>query len=111
MQRDFFLDGKFDINTKGLDFTVQQAWPLFLNGGAIVRKASIVNRKGFPGTPVNAAAKAAARSFGRTRATEFTPRGTGVNSVSPGPIATPIYTELGMPAAAAKEFEKSRASR
>lgn len=70
-----------------------------------------MSRKGFPGTPVNAAAKAAVWSFGRTRATELTPGGTGVNSVSPGPIATPIYTKLEMPAAAAKEFEKSRASR
>ena len=102
-----FFDEQFNINVKGLYFTVQQALPLISNGGAIVLNASVVSRKGFPGTSVYSATKAAVRSFGRTLATELAPRGIRVNTVSPGPIATPIYAKLGMPADAAQEFEKS----
>ncbi len=102
-----FFDEQFDINVKGLYFTVQQALPLIPQGGAIVLNASVVSRKGFAGTSVYSATKAAVRSFGRTLATELATRGIRVNTVSPGPIATPIYAKLGMPAAATQEFEKS----
>lgn len=103
------FDEQFDIDVKGLYFTVQQALPLIPNGGTIVLNASVVSRKSFPATSVYSATKAAARSFGRTLATELAPRGIRVNIVSPGPIATPIYAKLGMPADAAQEFEKNMA--
>ena len=78
-------------------------------GGAVLLNASIVSRKGLPGTSVYSATKAAVRSFGRTLAAEFAPRGIRVNTISPGPIATPIYAKLGMPADAVKQFEDSMA--
>ncbi len=49
------------------------------------------------------------RSLGRTLAAELAPRGIRVNTISPGPIATPIYGKMGLPAEAATQFEESMA--
>jgi NAD(P)-dependent dehydrogenase (short-subunit alcohol dehydrogenase family) len=46
--------------------------------------------KGFPGYSVYAATKAATRSFARTWAAELKSRGIRVNTLSPGPVETPI---------------------
>jgi NAD(P)-dependent dehydrogenase (short-subunit alcohol dehydrogenase family) len=45
---------------------------------------------------VYAATKAALRSFGRTFAAELAPRRIRVNTISPGPIETPIFGKTGM---------------
>jgi NAD(P)-dependent dehydrogenase (short-subunit alcohol dehydrogenase family) len=45
-----------------------------------------------------ASSKAALTSLGRIFATELAPRGIRVNTVSPGPISTPIYGRMGMEA-------------
>ena len=82
---------------KGLFFTVQKLLPLIPQGGAVILNASIVSVKGMGTTSIYAATKAAVRSFGRTLATELAPKGIRVNTISPGPIATPIYDKLGMP--------------
>lgn len=92
-----FFDEHFDINVKGLYFTIQAALPLIPSGGTILLTASVVSRKGFPGSSVYAATKAAVRSFGRTLATELAPRGIRVNTLSPGPIATPLFAKMGLP--------------
>ena len=41
---------------------------------------------------------------------ELAPRGIRVNTLSPGPIATPIYGKLGMTAEAQKGFEDTMAA-
>jgi NAD(P)-dependent dehydrogenase (short-subunit alcohol dehydrogenase family) len=92
-----FFDEHFDINVKGLYFTIQAALPLIPSGGTILLTASVVSRKGFPGSSVYAATKAAVRSFGRTLATELAPRGIRVNTLSPGPITTPLFAKMGLP--------------
>jgi NAD(P)-dependent dehydrogenase (short-subunit alcohol dehydrogenase family) len=104
------FDNMFDINVKGLFFTVQKALPLISSGGSILLNASVVSRKGFPGTSVYSATKAAVRSFGRTLAAELAAQGIRVNTISPGPISTPIYGKLGMDAASTKTFEENMAS-
>jgi len=84
-------DTMFDINVKGIYFTVQKAAALMDRGGAFVLNASVAAGKGNVGSSVYAASKAAVRSFGRTIANELVERGIRVNVVSPGPIETPIF--------------------
>jgi len=98
------FDKHFDINVKGLLFSVQKALPLFSDGGAIVLNSSIVNTKGMADFGVYSATKAAVRSFARTWTTELKDRGIRVNVVSPGPIETPIFEKMGLPAEQVQEF-------
>lgn len=90
------FDRLFDINVKGLLFTVQKALPLIVDGGAIVLNSSIANTTGAPAFSVYGATKAAVRSFARTWTTDLKERRIRVNSVSPGPIDTPIFGKLGV---------------
>ena len=87
------LDTTFDVNVKGVLFTVQKAPPLVPDGGSIVLNASIVSIKGFPAFSVYSATKAAVRSFARTWTTDLKDRGIRVNAVSPGPIDTPLLNQ------------------
>ncbi|MBI4902108.1 MAG: glucose 1-dehydrogenase [Acidobacteria bacterium] len=103
------FDEQFQTNVKGLYFTVQKALALIPDGGSILLNASVVSRKGFPGTSIYSATKAAVRSIGRTLAAELAPRKIRVNTISPGPVTTPIYGKLGMDPAATKQFEENMA--
>jgi len=58
-----FYDSIFDVNVKGLLFTVQKALPLMREGGSIILNASVVASKGLPANSVYSATKAAVRSF------------------------------------------------
>jgi len=87
-------DSIFDINVKGLLFTVQKALPLLREGGSIILNASIVASKGLASNSVYSATKAAVRSFARTWTTDLKDRHIRVNAVSPGPIDTPGLREL-----------------
>lgn len=89
------FDKQFNINVKGLFFTAQTALPLIPAGGSILLTASVVSKRGFPNSSIYAATKAAVRSFGRTLAAELAPRGIRVNTLSPGPIDTPIFGKSG----------------
>src|SRR6516162_6077492 len=60
------FDAIFDVNVKGLLFTVQKALPLLSDGASIILNASIVGSKGLPSNSVYSASKAAVRSFART---------------------------------------------
>ena len=90
------FDEQFNINVKGLYFTVQKALPLIPNGGSILLTSSVVSKKGMPSTSIYSATKAAVRSFGRTLANELAGRGIRVNTISPGPIETPIFGKTQM---------------
>ncbi len=84
------FDKTFSINVKGVLFTVQKALPLFADGGSIILNASVAGSKGFEAFSVYSATKAAVRSFARTWTADLKPRKIRVNTVSPGPIETPI---------------------
>src|SRR5580693_4544269 len=84
----------FDVNVKGVLFTVQKALPLMPDGGAIVLNASVVGSKGLPANSVYSATKAAIRSFARTWATDLKHRHIRVNAVSPGATDTPGSRQL-----------------
>src|SRR5258706_1500997 len=79
----------FNINVKGLLFTVQKALPLLPDGASIILNASIVASKGFSSNSVYSATKAAVRSFARTWTTALKARRIRVNAISPGSIDTP----------------------
>src|SRR5207302_3447442 len=87
-------DSIFNINVKGLLFTVQKALPLLPDGASIILNASIVGSKGLPANSVYSATKAAVRSFARTWTTDLKERRIRVNAVSPGAIDTPGLSEL-----------------
>ncbi len=89
-----FADSIFDINVKGLLFTVQKALPLLPDGASIILNASIVASKGLPANSVYSATKAAIRSFARTWTTDLKDRRIRVNAVSPGSIDTPGLSNL-----------------
>jgi NAD(P)-dependent dehydrogenase (short-subunit alcohol dehydrogenase family) len=88
------FDSIFDINVKGLLFTVQKALPLLPDGASVILNASVVASKGFSSNSVYSATKAAIRSFARTWTTDLKDRHIRVNAVSPGPIDTPGLNNL-----------------
>ena len=89
-----FFDTIFDINVKGVLFTVQKALPLLSDGGSIILNASIVGSKGLPANSVYSATKAAVRSFARTLTTDLKARRIRVNAISPGVTDTPGLNQL-----------------
>ena len=87
-------DSIFNINVKGVLFTVQKSLPLLPDGASIILNASIVASKGLSSNSVYSATKAAVRSFARTWTTDLKDRRIRVNAISPGPIDTPGLSEL-----------------
>jgi NAD(P)-dependent dehydrogenase (short-subunit alcohol dehydrogenase family) len=84
------FDKTFDLNARGTFFTVQKLLPLMRDGGSIVLISSGMSCLGVPGHGAYAATKAAIRSFSRTWAAELKHRGIRANTLSPGPIETPM---------------------
>jgi NAD(P)-dependent dehydrogenase (short-subunit alcohol dehydrogenase family) len=67
-------------------------------GAAIILNGSINAHIGMPSSSVYAASKAALISLAKTLSSELISRGIRVNVVSPGPVQTPLYGRLGVPA-------------
>lgn len=91
-------DQIFDINVKGAYFALQALSPILNKGAAIVLNGSINAHIGMPNSSVYAASKAALISLAKTLSSELISRGIRVNVVSPGPVTTPLYGRLGIPA-------------
>jgi NAD(P)-dependent dehydrogenase (short-subunit alcohol dehydrogenase family) len=96
----------FDINVKGMLFTVQKALPLMSDGASIILVSSIVGSKGLAANSVYAATKAVARSFARTWTTDLKQRRIRVNAISPGSIDTPGLSDLLASSPAGEERRK-----
>lgn len=90
------IDKQFDVNFKGVFFTIQKAVPLLAEGGSIILTTSYLNEVGEPGLSILSASKAAVRSLARSLGAELAPRGIRVNAVSPGPISTSFVAKLGL---------------
>jgi NAD(P)-dependent dehydrogenase (short-subunit alcohol dehydrogenase family) len=88
------FDKIFNVNVKGLLFSVQKALPLFHEGGSIILNASVGASKGVGATSVYSAAKAAIRSFARTWTADLKYLKIRVNAISPGLIDTPIFNRF-----------------
>jgi len=90
------FDETFDINVKGVYFTIQKALPLLNDGASIIINSSVASESGLSGGSIYSATKAAVRSFARTLTAELVGRGIRINVVSPGPIQTPILGRNGL---------------
>lgn len=101
------FDEQFNINVKGVYFTVQQLLPLFNDGGSIILNGSTTAHRAFAGVSVYSATKAAIVALARNFSLELLDRRIRVNVVSPGPVDTPInhkmFTKLGMSTEAAQQ--------
>jgi NAD(P)-dependent dehydrogenase (short-subunit alcohol dehydrogenase family) len=107
-----FFDAQFDVNVRGAFFLLKHAAPVIPDGGAIILTASVAGASGgLPGATIYGATKAALRSFGRTFASELAPRGVRVNTISPGPIVTPIFDKGGFTPAQKEAFIAGAATR
>ncbi|MGF1543208.1 MAG: glucose 1-dehydrogenase [Parvularculaceae bacterium] len=100
------FDRQFDVNVKGLFFTVQKIRPLMGEGGSIVLTASAVSAKGAPGGSLYFASKAAVRSFARSLASEFGRDGIRVNALSPGIVPTQFFANSNVGDDAFAKFEE-----
>jgi NAD(P)-dependent dehydrogenase (short-subunit alcohol dehydrogenase family) len=98
---DVFSEADYDrqmaINVKGPFFLAQALLPHLSPKASLILTASIVASVGMPNTAAYTATKGAVLALGRALAIELAPRGIRVNTISPGPIATPIYGKLGLP--------------
>lgn len=98
------FDFIFDINVRGLLFTVQKALPLFREGGSIIVTSSVGHMRGTASMSVYAASKAAVRSFVRGWTSDLKGRKIRVNCISPGPIETPIFGKFDLTEEQMKRF-------
>jgi NAD(P)-dependent dehydrogenase (short-subunit alcohol dehydrogenase family) len=84
------FDATFDLNARATLFTVQKALPLMRDAGSVILVGSVAGYVGIRGYTTYSATKAAERSYVRTWTREFNDRGIRFNTLSPGPIDTPI---------------------
>lgn len=92
------IDDQINVNIKGVVYTVQKMLPLLKNPSSVILNASTLAQQGMAGMGIYSATKAAVRSLARTWSGELVGQGVRVNVISPGPIETPIYSKLGLPA-------------
>jgi NAD(P)-dependent dehydrogenase (short-subunit alcohol dehydrogenase family) len=87
-------DSIFNVNVRGLLFTVRKALPFLPDAASIILNASMVASKGLGANSVYSASKAAVRSFARTWTMDLKARRIRVNAVSPGATNTPGLNDL-----------------
>ncbi|UJR24528.1 hypothetical protein I4U23_005903 [Adineta vaga] len=89
------FDDQFNINVKGVLFTVQKALPILDDGSSIILIGSNMSIKGIAASSVYSATKAAVRSFARCWCVDLKDRRIRVNTLSPGPTLTPMLQSIG----------------
>jgi NAD(P)-dependent dehydrogenase (short-subunit alcohol dehydrogenase family) len=102
-----FFDSVMDLNVKGVFFALQKISPLLRSGASVLVTSSIVDTRGVEAASVYAASKGALAAMVRALVPELAARGIRINAISPGPIDTPIYSKLAMPAEAVDQFAKA----
>lgn len=98
------FDNNFNINLKGAFFTIQKLLQLIPSESSIILNGTILAHCGFETSSAYAASKAGIISLCKTLAIELANKQIRVNTISPGPIDTPIYTKMGIPAEALNYF-------
>ncbi|MDO5609123.1 MAG: SDR family oxidoreductase [Capnocytophaga sp.] len=82
---------QFDINVRGVFNTLREASTKLANNGSIINFSTTVNRLMLPTYGTYAATKSAVEQLTRVFSKEIG-RGINVNSVSPGPTNTALFT-------------------
>lgn len=87
------FDRIFDINVKGTFNTMREAASRLSDGGRIINFSSSVTRLMLPTYGTYTATKSAVEQMTRVFAKEIGNRNITVNSVSPGPVNTELFTQ------------------
>jgi len=98
------FDQIMNINYKGAYFTLSKFVPLLRDGASVILLSSINATAGLANSSVYGGSKAALNSLAKVASIELSPRKIRVNSVSPGPIDTPILNKTGLDAATLEGF-------
>jgi NAD(P)-dependent dehydrogenase (short-subunit alcohol dehydrogenase family) len=91
------FDEVFDVNVKGPFFAIQRALPLLRPGCSVILTGSTAPLSGARAAAVYGGSKAALRAFARSFSADLVARRIRVNVISPGPIATPLWSRTGAP--------------
>lgn len=94
------FDNMMNINFKGAYFGLQKAIPILNEGASVILTGTSAINIGMPATSAYAASKSALVSLAKTASSELVDRKIRVNVINPGPIDTPIFGKLGLPAEA-----------
>jgi len=84
---------QFDINVKGVFNTLREAATRLADQGTIINFSTSVNRIMLPAYATYVATKAAVEQLTRVFSKEVGARGINVNSISPGPTNTELFTQ------------------
>ena len=84
---------QFDINVKGVFNTLREAATKLADNGSVINFSTSVNRIMLPTYATYVATKAAVEQLTRVFSKEVGARGINVNSVSPGPTNTELFTK------------------
>jgi len=87
------FDRIFNINVKGIFNTMREAATRLADGGRIINFSSSVTRLMLPAYATYSATKAAVEQMTKVFAKEIGSRKITVNSVSPGPVNTELFTQ------------------
>lgn len=101
------FDKVSDVNFKGAFFTVQKAIPVLNEGASVILISSTVNGKGVPNHAAYSATKAAVRSLARSFSADLLPLKIRVNTLSPGPIDTPVFNTVASSADEARQMAEN----
>jgi NAD(P)-dependent dehydrogenase (short-subunit alcohol dehydrogenase family) len=94
------FDETFAVNVKGPLFLLQKLLPLLTKGSSVVFTTALGVYLGLPSYSVATATRGALLGLVTALSTELAPRDIRVNAVAPGPIQTPAWGKLGLPAEA-----------
>ncbi|HKO78656.1 MAG TPA: SDR family oxidoreductase [Flavobacterium sp.] len=83
---------QFDINVRGTFNTLREAATRLADNGSIINFSTSVNRIMLPSYATYVATKAAVEQLTRVMAKEVGARGININSISPGPTNTELFT-------------------
>lgn len=83
----------FDINVKGVFNTLREAATQLSDGGSIINFSSSTTRLMLPTYAAYCASKGAVEQLTRVFAKEMGPRRIRVNTLSPGPVNTELFTK------------------